>query len=464
MKKNNNLTALPASIEAEQAVLGGLMLAPEKWSLVSDWLSGHHFFRDEHHFIFQSISDLIEAGKPVDAVTMGEWFEVNGFSDQISGNAYLIELASTTPSAANLVAYAEIVVEKWRQRIFIEICTDGTNAGLNPNGTDLDSIITATLNQIADLSNFSSANGPQGPKLAMQSFYDELAKRWESKQSMTGEPSPWHDLNAITFGWQPNQLIIVAARPNVGKSVLGFNQLAFTGLRGKRALGFSLEMTYEELLGRMVASLGDIPHNWIRSPANFPGEDYFPEVSSVTNKLQSAAFMVDDSARLTASQIVARAKREHVRAPLSLIVIDHLHDMKRPGKDLVNEIADDCRTLKALAKELNVPVILLCQLNRQGADRPTLKDLRGSGGIEEVADLVIMMHREDYQKFDTGTPAPVELIISKGRNLPAGKTVFLKNRYDIQRLDDWPDYSPKVTQLATRSRGFDAPAKRAGDN
>ena len=173
-------------------------------------------------------------------------------------------------------------------------------------------------------------------------------------------------------------------------------------------------------------------------------------------------FTIDDQARLTAEQIVARAKREHMRDPLKLVIVDHLHDMRRPGKDLVNEIADDCRVLKALAKDLKVPVIVMAQLNRQGTGRPVMKDLRASGGIEEVADVIFLMHRDDYEKEAATEKAPVELIVAKGRNMPTGKTIYLQNRYDVQRLDDYIDYIPPRVVETKAKLGFDGKAKSAG--
>jgi replicative DNA helicase len=185
-------------------------------------------------------------------------------------------------------------------------------------------------------------------------------------------------------------------------------------------------------------------------------------VSVAVRDLMAANFVIDEQPRLTAEQIVARAKREQMKSPLSLVLVDHLHDMRRPGKDLVNEIADDCRLLKSLAKDLKVPVIVLAQLNRQGDARPVLKDLRASGGIEEVADLVILMHREDYQKQGVEV-SPVELIIAKGRNVPTGRTIYLQNRYDVQRLDDLRGYEPPIAEPVRRRSGFDAKARQAGE-
>jgi replicative DNA helicase len=446
-----NAPVLPQAIDAEQSVLGGLMLDASAWARIGDWLTETDFSDPHHRLIFRAIRDQILADNPVDAVTMGEWFEAHAESDITL--SYLVSLASRTPSAANIVAYAEIVLEKSKLRQIIAIGDDLARQASTAGGQDSALLLSGVVRRLHALGAASQHVGPRAPRDPARDWFDALRARWESGDTMTGLPSPWHDLNTLTFGWQPGELIIVAARPNVGKSVLGFQQLAFSGLRGNRALGFSLEMTYEQVLSRMVAALGDVPHDWIRSPANRP-DDHWPAVNHAVRDLLRANFLIDDQPRLTAEQMIARAKREHMRSPLSLIVVDHLHDMRRPGRDLVNEIADDCRALKSLAKDLHVPVIALAQLNRQGADRPVLKDLRASGGIEEVADAVILMHRDDYQRFDERATAPVELIVAKGRNMPAGRTVYLRNRYDIQRLDDYPDYTPPPPPERPAVRGL----------
>lgn len=450
----------PHSESAEQAVLGSLMMDPTCWAKIGDWLTESDFYLHQHRLIFRSIADNLHAGKPVDHVTLGEWFEAHCLADQLPrGAATLHDLVRNTPTAASIVAHGEIVQEHSRLRQLIEVGTEAVNAGFTPNGCESALLVSNIQRKLSALNATSQHAGPQPPKPALHRWFQALSDRYERGDRITGIESPWPDVDVLTAGWQPGELIIIAARPNIGKSVLGFNQLAFSGLNKIRGLGFSLEMGYEQVLQRMVAALGEIPHSWLASPAG-QDRDYFPNLNACIRDLSAANFLVDDQPRLTAEMIVARAKREHMRNPLSLVVVDHLHDMRRPGKDLVNEIADDCRVLKALAKELKVPVLVLAQLNRNGDGRPTLKDLRASGGIEEVADLVLMMHREDYQKFDGRDPSPVELIVAKGRNIPSGRTVYLRNRYDIQRLDPMPGYSPPTPEPPPR-RGFDAKARAA---
>lgn len=445
---------LPKAIEAEQSVIGGLLISPESWAKIADWITEHDFYRNDHRLIFRSIRELSLAGKPYDPVTLGEWFDANCLTSQLE-NGYLVDLWQKTPSAANIVAYAEIVQEKSRLRQLIAIGQKAVDSGLNSKGADSQLLVSETQRQLTKLVVDSTHVGPRAPKAELLAWFEGLRQRYEADNAMTGLESPWHDLNKITFGWQPGQLVIVAARPNVGKSIMGFSQLAFSGLRGHRCVGFSLEMTYDEVLQRMVSAHGSIPHDWLRSPSSDRQADHWGGLTLAVRDLQTANFVIDDQPRLTAEQILARAKREHMRDPVKLVIVDHLHDMRRPGKDLINEIADDCRKLKALAKELKCTIIVMAQLNRQGNDKPVLKDLRASGGIEEVADVVLLMHREDYQKFDGREPSPVEIIVAKGRNMPTGKTIYLKNRYDVQRLDDMLGYEPPAYKEPEQNkRGF----------
>lgn len=445
---------LPHNVEAEQNVLGSLLLVPASWAKIGDWLTEQDFFIHRHRVVFRVLRELLLAGKPVDPVTVCEMLEAHGLADEAGGVPRILELASITWAAPNLTAYAEIVVEKSRLRQLIAIGNEAANDGFEAKGRDSALLVSEAQRKLTKMGANSQHVGPQPPKPALNLWFQALTARYDADDAMTGVVTPWRSVNALTFGWQAGELIVIAARPNIGKSVLGFNQLAFSGLGGIRCLAFSLEMSYEAVLQRMVSAHGSIPHDWLRSPASDRDADHWGKLTHTVKDLGQAAFLIDDQPRLTAEQIVARATREHMRSPLAFVLVDHLHDMRRPGKDLVNEIADDCRVLKALAKSLKVPVIVLAQLNRQGNDRPVLKDLRGSGGIEEVADLVLLMHRDDYQRGEQTQAAPVELIVGKGRNLPSGKTLYLRNRYDLQRLDDQHESYEPPEQQTTRTRGF----------
>lgn len=449
----------PHSVEAEQAVLGGLLLphaGAAAWLQVCDWLTPEHFYRDKHIAILKAVQDLTERGQPTDAVTVGEWFDAQGRSSEVAGGAYLVELASTTPSAANIVAYAEIVVGKAHLRRLIEIGTNLVNTGFQPDSREVPEIVQETQHRLAELSP-TRRTGLLPVKAGLTALYEDLIRRYEAK-ALPGLPTPWSDLNDVTHGLQDGEVIVIAGRSNMGKSVFGFQLSAFNALRGNRTARYSLEMTADAALRRDVAALGDIPHRWLLDPRD--GEENWPRIHEAFRRLQQAPLLTDDSPRLTAAQVSARAQREHMRAPLRLVLVDHLHEMKLPGRQgEVIERADALRDLKALAKNLNCPVVVLAQLNRGAAGhdrvetrRPRLTDLRGSGGIEEVADVVLFLHRPDYYE-PADMPGVIEVTVGKGRDIPTGKTIFLRNRFDVMRADNWEGASP--VSFPARSGGFE---------
>lgn len=455
---------LPHRIDAEQSVLGALLLNNAALAQVQGWLSADDFYRDDHRSLYRAITALAASGKPYDSVTLA--MQVEGETGD--GAGYVLALASNTPSAANIVAYAEIVVEASRLRQAIDVGMRLADGGYHPEGRSSADVVAMAQHALAGLQSSSSRGGLQPMDAAMRVWWAGLLSRHESGERMTGLPTPWRALNDLTFGLQPSDLIVVGARPAMGKSVLGFNLAAFTALRGNRVALFSLEMPTDQVVQRCVSALGEIPHDWLRSPAADPSQDHWSRLSSTVPQLKSAPLLIDDQAALTVEQIVARAKRAHLQSALSLVVVDHLHIVRIKGDNPVRELGDVSRALKALAKELNIPVVLLAQLNRGNTGRtdkrPTMADLRASGEIEQDADFVMLPHREDYYRADESThDHALELIIGKARNAPAGKSVWLRTRFDIMRLDDWD--GPPPTPPSTHSRrgsgrdraaGFDA--------
>lgn len=450
----------PHSVSAEQAVLGGLLLpyaGRSAWLEVCDWLTADHFYRRDHQLVLRAIAELAAKEQPHDAVTVGEWFESQGLAEQVAGGAYLVELASTTPSAANIVAYAEIVVGNAHLRQLIEVGTDLVNAGFQPEGREVPQVVQEVQHRLAQLLP-TRRTGPIPIRAALQSLFDDLQRRYEA-HALPGLPTPWCGLNDITHGLQDGEVVLIAARSNMGKSVLGFQLSAFNALRGNRTLRFSLEMTAQQAARRDVAALGDIPHTWLLDPADANG-DHWERLTATYRQLHEAPLAMDDTPRLSAPQIVARAQREHMRAPVRMVLVDHLHEMKLPGRQgEVIERADALRDLKALAKHLACPVVVLAQLNRGAAGndraearRPRLTDLRGSGGIEEVADVVLFLHRPDY--YNPGDmPGVIEVTIGKGRDIPTGKTIYLRNRFDVMRADDWTGPLPVPAAKREAFRG-----------
>lgn len=427
----------PSSREAEQAVLGALMVLPEKFPEVADWLAADDFYFRDHRLIYAEIVERLATNGAADSVTLAEAFEANGTAEQVGGSSYLVELAGLHWQAANLKAYAEIVQEKSRLRQGIELGTRIANDCFAPAGKSAAEVLALAQSDLIRLAPDKRAVGPQAAKPLLKAWYEDLSRRAEAK-AMPGLPTPWHDVNRITQGLQDGEVIVLAGRSNMGKSVLGMQLAAFAGLRETRTLLFSMEQTAPAVMNRCVSALADVPHDWLRKP-NLEDDHHWARVTAAVPELTRAALLVDDSPRLSALQIRARAMREHLRKPIRLVVVDHLHEMALPSKQgEVIERADALRDLKALAKTLNCPVVVLAQLNRAATDtdRPQLKHLRGSGGIEEVADVVFFVHRPDY--YDPADrPGLVELIIGKGRDIPTGNTINLRNRYDVMRADDW---------------------------
>lgn len=445
-----SLRAPPQSVEAEQAVLGSLMLDARALAKVVDWLAEGDFFRRDHRVLYGAIVDLAARGKPVDAITVGEWLEAEGLADQVGGTGYLIELHNTQASAANIVSHAEIVAELARKRQAIELGTELVNRAFD-RGESAAEIVAFAQQGLANLAPVRHT-GLLPARDGLKAWWQEVLAR-NDRPGLLGLPTPWADLNNATKGLRPGRLYVLAGRPGMGKSILGGQLASFAASRQERTALFSVEMGLEEVIQRNVSAAAGVPHDFLDSPHS--ESDYWAQLNPVIASFKSWPLLVDETSGLSASQLCARAERAHMQAPLSLVVVDHLHEMALDPRNLVNSIGDAARKLKGLAKRLNVPVVLLAQLNRDSAradaKRPTLTDLRASGAIEEVADVVVLIHREDYYRADTHLRGVVELFIAKGRNIRSGVTVNLLNRYDVMRADDWCGPLPEPPQQEARA-------------
>lgn len=435
----------PQAVEAEQAVLGALMLANDALPKVADWLTPEDFYRRDHGLIYRAICEQAEARKPFDAVTLGDWFEAQGLSDQVAGGAYLIELASAAFSAANLVAYAEIVREKAVLRKLIEIGTEIVNDGFQPNGKGTDEIVADASRALVELKGNPRAGGLMPASAGLNDWFEDLQRRYEGGGAMTGLPYPWAEVNRVTHGLQDGELTIIAGRPSMGKSIAGLNLALMNALRGVNVAYVSLEMTTRQVNRRCISSLSSVPHDWLLAPDR-EQESYWPLVSDAVRQMKAASLLVDDSSGLTAVQIAARLRRAHMRKPLQLIVLDHMHDVRLPGKrDARFEVGDIAGMGKDLAKEFGCPAVWLAQLNRglenRADKRPTMADLRESGEIEQKADVIWFLYREDY--YQRNTPGwqrqhAVELILGKGRDLNVeDANVTLRAEFECMRMSDW---------------------------
>lgn len=448
----------PYSCEAEQAVIGGIMLAPESFERVGEFLDEEHFYRRDHRLIYRAIAELRgrEKPSPIDPVTLGEWFEANGLAEQIGGSSYLIDLASSTPSAANVIAYAEIVREKATQRDLIEQGTWLVNQGFRPEGASTADIVAEHHLRMAKFQAPAGSGSPQLVKTTLKSWFEGFAKRYEIGHKVTGLPTPWHDVNEITNGLQDGDLVILAGRPSMGKSILGHELATFTALRGDNVAEFSLEMTAAALQGRSISALGSVPHSFIRAPNPADEQDgWMSRISGAVRHLNTAKLHIDDTPGLTAAQIVARARRLHLSHPLRLVVIDHLHIVAIKGRDPNTEIGQATKLFKGLAKFLGCPVVVLSQLNRKLEDRndkvPSLADLRASGDIEQDADLVMFVHRPDYfRKAHEQKTHDVQIIFAKGRDIEISKDpTILREEFKYMRAVDWVGERPAIVDEAT---------------
>lgn len=461
------MDSLPKAVDAERNVLGALMIRPDALAQVSDWLNADDFYVRENGLIYQAICELTEKQQPADAVTVGEWIDAQGLADIIGGSGYVLQLASEAFSAANIVAHAEIVAEKSRLRRAVEIGT-GLAAAAVANGAEAGTVMSAACESLMRYQAAKIRTGLQPAKPILRGLMAQMQSRMESGNSMLGIPTPWHGVNECTRGLRPGVLYIVGARPSMGKSVFGFQLAAFSSLRGVRTGLFSVEMGDTEVMGRMVSCCAEVPHDWIEypDPAVPDSELMWERSCRVMADLSKSGLMIDDTPAIKIEQLRARARRAHMQQPLGLAVIDHLHDMAFDGNDEMRfKIGRAVQGAKSMAKELNIPVVLLAQLNRAVAGRsdkePTMTDLRESGEIEQKADVIFFLHRDDYYDKNTHMRGVVKLIPAKGRNIKVQEAIFFRNRFDQMRLEDWigplpqkPEDPPK--ELRPRSIGTKA--------
>lgn len=438
----------PQAVSAEQSVLGGLMLRPEAWPLVSDLLADEDFYRRDHQLIWRAIAELAGAGKPFDAVTLGDWFDAKGQAELVAGGSYLVELATTTPSAANIAAYAEIVGEKSRLRKMIGLGTDLVNDGFRPEGRTFAEILSGAQARMVELQP-AQRGGLQQVKESLGGWYDRFIERYENNRKMTGLPTPWAEFNRVTHGLQPATLYLIAARPSMGKSVAGLSLALFSALRGKTTGFFSLEMSRDDCHNRNMASLGNVPHDFLVAPSKEDDRQdiYSGRMAEAMRRILPSPLFIDDTPALTVRQFEARARRMHQRNPLDLLVVDHIHDFAIDPKLARFEYGAIAQACKNLAKEWHIPVIALAQLNRnvtgRGDKRPTLADLRESGELEQKGDVIVFLHREDYYDENTHLKGVLEMHFAKGRNLRAGERITLRHRFDEMRIEDWDGDFPQ---------------------
>ena len=417
----------PHSLEAEQSVLGGLMLDNERWDNVSERVTGEDFFSRPHRTIFSQMQRLLEQGRPIDLITLSEALETGGELENVGGFAYLAELSKNTPSAANINAYADIVRERAVIRDMISVANEIADAGYDPQGRSSEDLLDLAESRVFQIAE-NRANKDEGPK-GIEAILEETVEKIEKlyaqpHDGVTGVSSGYQDLDKKTAGLQPSDLIIVAARPSMGKTTFAMNLCENAAMtEEKPVLIFSLEMPGNQIMMRMLASLSRVDQTRIRT-GQLDDEDWARISSTMGILLEKRNMYIDDSSGLTPTEVRSRARRifrEH--GGLSLIMIDYLQLMRVPSlsDNRTLEIAEISRSLKALAKELQVPVVALSQLNRsleQRADkRPVNSDLRESGSIEQDADLIMFIYRDEVYHESSDLKGVAEIIIGKQRNL-----------------------------------------------
>jgi replicative DNA helicase len=424
-----NIKRPPHSLEAEQAVLGGLMLDNNAWDKVSSKVCEADFYRAEHRILFRAILHLSNKNHPFDVVTLLNTLKSQDDLDQSGGETYLFELANNTPSVANVGAYADIVREKSVQRQLLGVVNDIADSVYNLQGRDVYELLDFAESKVFAIS--EQTQGDSGPEMIQSILVravDRIDSLYNLGESITGLSTGLSDLDEMTSGMQPADLVIVAGRPSMGKTSLVMNIAEHAAIQSKKpVLVFSMEMPADSLAMRMISSLGRIDQQRIRT-GKLTDADW-PRITSAVHLLSESLLFVDDTPALSPAEVRARARRlkkEH--NGLGLIVVDYLQLMKVPGFKADNraaEISEISRSLKALAKELSVPVVALSQLNRsleQRHDkRPVMSDLRESGAIEQDADLICFIYRDEVYNSDSPDKGSAEIIIAKQRNGPIGK-------------------------------------------
>lgn len=438
----------PHSVEAERAVLGGLMLDNSTWEQIGDRLRSEDFYRRDHQLIFSALLDHAERLAPFDVVTVGDWLKARGELEEAGGLSYLIGLARDTPSAVNVRAYADIVCERAMLRELIGAGGAIAGAAFATEGRPLAEIIDEAERRVFEIAERGHRRRQGFRKISglLTEAVDRIHELESSKSHITGLPTGISDLDERTAGLQPGDLVIIAGRPSMGKTSLAMNIAENVAISEKRATAiFSMEMPAVQLTLRMLSSLGRIDQGRLRTGQL--ADDEWPRIVSNIELLSGAPLYVDDSAALSPIELRARARRlKREEKGLALIVIDYLQLMQVPGtrENRATEISEISRSLKALAKELEVPIVALSQLNRgveqRPNKRPMMSDLRESGSIEQDADVIMMLYRDEYYNENSPEKGIAEINIVKQRNGPTGKVIAAF----LEKFTRFENYAPEA--------------------
>ncbi|OFZ89983.1 MAG: replicative DNA helicase [Betaproteobacteria bacterium RBG_16_66_20] len=424
----------PHSVEAEQSLLGGLLLDNQAFDKIADLVAADDFYRDDHRRIYRHIARLIEQAKPADVVTVAESVEASEDKDRAGGPAYLGSLAQNTPSALNIRRYAELVRERSVQRRLAQVATEIAESALSPSGKEVGQLLDEAESRILEVGE-KGQRGTQGfeeiqPVLARVFERIDHLYHQENKSDVTGVPTGFVDLDEKTAGLQPGDLIIVAGRPSMGKTALALNMAEHVAVdNGLPVAIFSMEMSATQLAMRLLGSIARVDQHKMRTGRL--ADEEWSRLSTAMERLHNAPIFIDEAAALNALELRARARRMRRQCgSLGLVMVDYLQLMssanQNQNENRATEISEISRSLKALAKELGAPVVALSQLNRaletRNDKRPMMSDLRESGAIEQDADLILFIYRDEvYFPEKMESRGLAEVIIGKQRNGPIGK-------------------------------------------
>lgn len=442
----------PHSVEAEQSVVGGLLLDNSTWDQIGDAVCEEDFYRREHRMLFRAITDLAAQGIPFDVVTLSERLSKTGELEAAGGFAYIATLAKDTPSAANIAAYARIVREYSVVRQLIRVGTQIADSGFNTEQRTSAELLDNAEKLVFEIAEQGS-RGRQNfvsIKNLLTKAVDRIDTLFQLDNPITGVPTGYTDFDDMTSGLQPSDLIIVAGRPSMGKTTFAVNIAENAAIKHNLCVAvFSMEMPGEQLAMRMMSSLGRIDQHKLRTGKL--EDDDWPRLTSAVGLLAEAKMFIDDTPALSPADLRARCRRLKREHGLDLVVIDYLQLMQVPGfkENRTGEISEISRGLKSLAKELKVPIIALSQLNRsleqRPNKRPVMSDLRESGAIEQDADVIVFIYRDEVYNEDSPDKGTAEIIIGKQRNGPIGTarltflgqyTRFENFAYDVYRGGD----------------------------
>lgn len=433
----------PHSIEAEQAVIGAIFLEPEAMSTASEFLIPQDFYRPSHQRIFQMMMQLSDRGEPIDLLTVTNALNSSKLLEEVGGVSYLTELADAVPTAANISYYTKIVEEKSVLRRLIRTATDIVTESFNRED-EIEDVLSEAEKNILDVSNRQNANAFKNIKDVLIDVYDNIEQLHQNTGDVTGIPTGFKDLDHITSGFQRNDLIIVAARPSVGKTAFALNVAQNVAIKTDENVAiFSLEMGADQLVSRMLCAEGNIDAQRLRT-GNLEAEDW-TKLTMAMGSLSNAGIFIDDSPGIRVNEIRSKCRRLKQEHGLGMILIDYLQLIQGSGasakENRQQEVSEISRSLKGLARELEVPVIALSQLSRgveQRQDkRPMMSDLRESGSIEQDADIVGFLYRDDYYDKESEKQNIIEIIIAKQRNGPVGtvELAFVKEYNKFVDLD-----------------------------